>query len=237
MKTLKNKILTILFMCVAVLSIGLLSGCVGAGKNNYLNETVKLHKQYQIVIKSVSVVDEITIKETENAEGTTTKSEEGVKYLAVDIKMTKANSDKESYTLETDSFKLKDHTGLAVTKVFKKDLNKIKFKTTSAIKDYTWVGTKVEKGETKEFTVYFYAPKVETKDADGNVTEVKYITPDENIMVVEADLAMIKTGVDIVLTTSPDTPEQPKTTTAKTTTEAQTTTGAPEQQNPEEPTE
>lgn len=214
---------------ILVMTLVLTLCLVGCGKNkdnNYIGDSVKLHRQYTITITKVEAVDEIKIKETADGE-LVTKSEENTKYIAVSIKLTKADSDKEAYKLEEDTFKLKDHTGLAITKVFKKDLNKVKFTTTKAIKDYTWVGTKLEKGETKEFTVYFYAPKVETKDGEGNVTEIQYILPNENLMIVEADLSLLKTGVDIVL--APKTETTPEnTTTTKTTTAEQTTTAAPD---------
>ena len=210
----------------------LLVGC-GKGKdNNYIGDKVALHRQYNVTIKSATTVDEIQVKETTDGE-LVTKSEEGVKYIAVDLTISRNADSKTQYKLKTESFKLKDHTGLAITKVYKKNLNKISFKTTEAITDYTWVGTTLDQGESKDLTIYFEAPKIETKDNDGNVTEVKYITNDDYILVVEADLALLKTGVDIVLTAKTEETEPAKTTTkaattVKTTTAAQTTTQAAE---------
>ena len=136
----------------------------------FIGEEVKLHNEdYIITVLGAVTVDKITViknktdQEFEEIQGN---------YIAVTIHIRRTANCKKSHSLDRNDFKLKDHTGtnipmsdiasLAGLDFLDVNVNSgdfvdsnASFDTTTAIKDYSWIGSEISTDEDTIITVYF----------------------------------------------------------------------------------
>ena len=170
----------------------------------FISDNVLVHENFNVKVLSSRTVSTISILKKEND---ATMTIQNGNYIAVELEIYKKESSTKSHKLDTDDFKLKDHTGLyiplnTIMSFFNIDAidmhidtdengfirSDVDFSTKKAIKDYTWVNKEVTE-EPMNLTIYFQMKenyKVE-----------------EEVMVLEIDFyygkSGIKKGEDIVL--------------------------------------
>lgn len=217
--TLKKAVQWFIYAVIIVAIIGTMVGVLLGTKScksvdtietveakNFMNETVIVHENYDVKVYYAKTVTLISyLKSKKDTEKTTVQGN----YIEVnlDIKR-KEDSVAKNHKLDTNDFKLRDHSGVwlplsDIMGLF--DINALnvhidtdengfvrstaKFGNKNAIKDYAWVGTELQNGETLNLTLFF-------KMDEGYKVE-------EDLMLLEVDLYWtgfgIKKGEDIVL--------------------------------------
>ena len=159
----------------------------------FINEKVNVHKEFIASVKSVQMVNEITIMQNKADTEKTVLIGTDCHYLEVVLLLQHQNTKvlNDNHVFDKDDFKIKDHTGVRLKNIYfqsVKDglaLSNKDFKTKKAIEDYTWVGKTIEYGEEQEIILYFMFEK------DMSV--------DTTLMILEIDFSSTKTGSDIVL--------------------------------------
>jgi hypothetical protein len=202
-------------ICVFLVIGGLLGLIFGTTKiqkdnevvetNNFLNENVMLHNDnFSVEATRAYTANQIEIlskdKNTETKTGT---------FICVELFVTQTGDSKlEPHTLDTNDFKLKDHTGVYIplndimsildlhaidVHIDSKDgghvMSSANFLTQSAVKDYNYIDKVIDKEKIYNFVVYF--------DLGKN------LKVEEELMVLEIDFFVgsneYKRGSDIIL--------------------------------------
>lgn len=172
----------------------------------FMNETITVHDTFDVKVYYAKTVDTISYLKEKNDSFKTNVSGN---YIEVNLDITqRGDSNKKSHKLDTNDFKLRNHSGvyLQLNKIMGLfDINamdvhidtdengfvrsKADFKNKNAIKDFSWVGKELQSGETVNITLFF-----EMKE--GWKVE-------QDLMLLEVDLYVggtgIKQGEDIVL--------------------------------------
>ena len=162
-----------------------LSGCYDGPQENcvYIGERANLHSEYYAQVISINELDNVFVYKNEGDEEKseligTTKHFIEAKVL---IEHQKVAKPKENHALDCDDFRLKDHTGIEIKNVniFSAEngvaLQTTDFTTTEAIADYSWFGTQIVSGESKEMVLYFEVPKGVSVFKDIAVLEIDFI--------------------------------------------------------------
>lgn len=170
----------------------------------FISDSVEVHQNFNIKVLSTRTVNTISILKKENDISKTTV--EG-NYIAVEIEIFKKATSEKEHKLDSNDFKLKDHTGLyiplntimsffninAVDMHIDTDENgfirsDVDFSTRNAVKDFTWINKQITV-EVMNFVIYF--------EMNENYKV------EENVMVLEIDFYVgksgIKKGEDVVL--------------------------------------
>lgn len=136
----------------------------------FIGEEAKLHNEdYVITVLNAITVDKIAIKKDKDEQEF---EEIQGKYIAVTVSIRQSPNCKKKHSLDRNDFKLKDHTGtniptsdiMSLINLDFLDVNvhsgdsvnsNASFETTTAVKDYAWVGSEIPTGEDMIITVYF----------------------------------------------------------------------------------
>ena len=166
----------------------------------FINEEAPLHNDYNVTILNTSIVEYATVQ---NEEMSTDTIEGNILAITLCIKQV---DEVKSHKLDQNDFKLKDHNGinvplseiLGIIDVDSPDLHisqkesffsNTSFSTTTPIKDYSWIGKKLQDGQEECITIYFSLPK--------------YVDLEKTLMVLEIDFYLgggkTNTGTDIIL--------------------------------------
>ena len=172
----------------------------------FMNETVKVHDNYEIKIYYAKTVDSISYQKEKNS---TEKITLTGNYIEVNLDITKnIDSTEKDHKLDVNDFKLRDHSGVYlplndIMSLF--DINALDvhldtdengfviseadFDNKNAIKDFSWVGTLLLNGETRNLTIFFEMKEGYQVEKDLMLLEIDFYTGKSGI----------KKGEDIVL--------------------------------------
>lgn len=138
----------------------------------FMNETVTVHNNFDIKVYYAKTVNSISyIKNKKDINKTVLQGN----YIEVNLDITqRENSTKDSHKLDPNDFKLRNHSGVYlplndIMSLFDIDamdvhidtdengfvMSSADFSNKNAVKDFTWVNTKLQKGETVNITLFF----------------------------------------------------------------------------------
>ncbi len=195
-----GKFIKVKVVLISLISLIFIVGCRPTSDEDctFLNERANLHDEYIVSVRNVQFKDSIFILAHE---GDTAKSEligTRSRYVEVTVLLEHQNiANADDHLLDENDFKLKDHTGVKIKNVtflqsFRASAkSEIDFSTRKPIYDYTWMGSNIEAGTSKEITLYFEFPKE--------------FEMDKALMILETDfyygglVVDKKEGTDIVL--------------------------------------
>lgn len=195
-----GKFIKVNVVLISLISLIFVVGCGPTSDEDctFLTEKANLHEEYIVSVSNVQFKDSIFILAHE---GDTAKSElSGTRsrYVEVTVLIEHQNIvNADDHVLDDNDFKLKDHTGVKIKNVtFLQSLqasakSEIEFSTRTPIYDYTWMGTGIEAGTSKEIMLYFEFSKE--------------FEADKALMILEADFYVgglfvdKNKGTDIVL--------------------------------------
>lgn len=209
-----GKILTIICIAFVIVAIiGIPFGLTRCSKlddtpdtNNFLYENISIHDDnYSVIVNNTYSANTITILDSNNQN----IEMEGF-FICVDITISqKENSTKKKHVIDSNDFKLKNHTGVyiplnsimgalgwdAIDIHFdEKDgghvMSSTDFDTLNSVKDYNYIDKEMVAGASFDFIVYFKM-----------LTDIKV---EENLTVLEIDFFRTNRGTDVVLLPRPN---------------------------------
>lgn len=177
--------------------------------NFFLNEQIPLHNDnYTIIVHNVKNEEKIQVKDKNN-----NYQEVNGNIIAITISIYQNETSKlSSHKIDTNDFKLKNHTGVYVPlnsimgavgwdaidlHIDEKNnghvMSSTSFDTTNCYKDYTYINESISKGETLNFTVYFKMDSFINIEKELTVLEIDFYTSSIDY----------RKGVDIILLERP----------------------------------
>lgn len=196
----KSKKIRRLFLFFIIFTLILaFSSCYKGPEENcvFINEKANLHNEYYITVLDCTDQNSIFVLKNKGDLEETELIGTDKHFISVTILLQHINvsEEKEAHSLDTNDFKIKDHTGIQIgnLNLFSKEnglaLENKDFSTTKAQLDYKWVDNGVEPGDQKTIILYFEVPKS--------------ISTTDTTIVLEADFFSGRTnkkaGTDIVL--------------------------------------
>ena len=209
----------LIYVIVAALLVGTIVGVLTGTKScksndtietveakYFMNELVLVHNNFYVKVNYAKTVESISyIKKKDSNEKETITGN----FIEVNLEITKiSDSTEKDHTLDTNDFKLRNHSGIYlplndIMALFNIDaidvhidtdekgfiMSDSNFDNKKAVKDFSWVGTTLSNGDTINIILFF-------EMNEGYKVE-------ENLMLLEIDFYVgrsgIKKGEDIVL--------------------------------------